>query len=63
MANPDLPDRIRRGSPLNVYDRDKFYSGSTDGYTDYPDEDGKMGVIGKYPLMEQRDIGVRLHQS
>ena len=63
LANPDLPARIRRGSPLNVYDRDKFYSGSAAGYTDYPEVDGKMGVTGKYPLMEQRDIGVRLHQS
>ena len=60
MANPDLPDRIRRGSPLNVYDREKFYSSGVSGYTDYPDEDGTMGVTGKYPLMEQGDIGIRL---
>ena len=63
LANPDLPDRIRRGSPLNVYDRERFYSGGTAGYTDYPDEDGTIGETGKYPLMEQRDIGVRLGKS
>ncbi len=63
LANPDLPERIRRGSPLNVYDREKFYSTGAAGYTDYPDEDGTMGAAGKYPLMEQGDIGVKLRQS
>ncbi len=63
LSNPDLPERIRRGSPLSIYDRDKFYTNGPAGYTDYPDEDGTMGVIGKYALMEQADIGVSLKQS
>ncbi len=61
LSNPDLPERIRRGSPLNVYDRDKFYGGDSEGYTDYPDEEGTMGIMGKYPLMEQQAIGSTLN--
>ena len=40
-----------------------FYSNGAAGYTDYPDEDGTMGAAGKYALMEQGDIGVKLRQS
>lgn len=36
IANPDLPDRLKIGSPLNHYDRSTFYGGDTRGYTDYP---------------------------
>lgn len=36
IANPDLPERIRRGLPLNAYDRDTFYGGTAAGFTDYP---------------------------
>ncbi len=36
IANPDLPERIRLGLPLNPYDRDTFYGGNARGYTDYP---------------------------
>lgn len=36
IANPDLPARIRAGSPLNPYHRDTFYGGTDVGYTDYP---------------------------
>jgi N-ethylmaleimide reductase len=36
LANPDLPDRLRRNLPLNSYDRNTFYYGGTKGYTDYP---------------------------
>lgn len=36
IANPDLPDRIRRNLPLNAYDRDTFYGGTDVGFTDYP---------------------------
>jgi len=63
LSNPDLPERIRQGSPLNVYDRSKFYTNGAEGYTDYPDEDGAMGVAGKYPVMEQYKIGKTLNQS
>jgi N-ethylmaleimide reductase len=31
-----LPERIRRGLPLNRYDRATFYGGNARGYTDYP---------------------------
>jgi len=36
VANPDLPERIRLGLPLNNYDRSTFYTFDSRGYTDYP---------------------------
>jgi N-ethylmaleimide reductase len=36
LANPDLPERFRRGAPLNVPDRQTFFGGDAKGYTDYP---------------------------
>jgi len=39
LANPDLPERLRRALPLNPYDRATFYYGGTRGYADYPTYD------------------------
>ncbi|KXU82379.1 alkene reductase [Paraburkholderia monticola] len=36
IANPDLPERLRKGLPLNPYDRPTFFGGTEIGYTDYP---------------------------
>jgi len=36
IANPDLPERLRRDAALNRYDRSTFYGGDVKGYTDYP---------------------------
>lgn len=36
ISNPDLPERLRRGLPLNRYDRSTFYGGDARGYLDYP---------------------------
>jgi N-ethylmaleimide reductase len=36
LANPDLPERWRRGAPLNAPQFDLFYTGEERGYTDYP---------------------------
>lgn len=36
IANPDLPQRIKLGAPLNAPDPATFYGGSVQGYTDYP---------------------------
>jgi N-ethylmaleimide reductase len=36
LANPDLPERLRRGAPLNAPDPASFYGGTEKGYTDYP---------------------------
>jgi NADH:flavin oxidoreductase / NADH oxidase family len=36
ISNPDLPERLRRGLPLNRYDRATFYGGGARGYVDYP---------------------------
>jgi N-ethylmaleimide reductase len=36
LANPDLPERLRRRAPLNAPDSATFYGGDAKGYTDYP---------------------------
>lgn len=36
LANPDLPERFRRGAALNDPDPATFYAPSEKGYTDYP---------------------------
>jgi N-ethylmaleimide reductase len=36
IANPDLPERLRRGGPFSAAERKTFYGGSAAGYTDYP---------------------------
>ena len=36
LANPDLPERLRRNAALNPPDRATFYAGGAKGYTDYP---------------------------
>jgi N-ethylmaleimide reductase len=36
IANPDLPERLRRGAPLTPYNRATFYGGEAEGYIDYP---------------------------
>ena len=41
IANPDLPERLRRHAPLNAWDEGTFYGGDARGYTDYPFLDGR----------------------
>jgi N-ethylmaleimide reductase len=36
IANPDLPERFRRGVPLSEPDQTTFYTPGERGYTDYP---------------------------
>jgi N-ethylmaleimide reductase len=36
LANADLPEKLRRGDPLNEPDPTTFYGGGVRGYTDYP---------------------------
>jgi N-ethylmaleimide reductase len=36
IANPDLVERFAQGHPLADSDRDTYYAGHTEGYTDYP---------------------------
>jgi N-ethylmaleimide reductase len=36
IANPDLVERLRHNSPLNEGDRNTYYGGGAEGYTDYP---------------------------
>lgn len=35
IANPDLPERLRAGAALNEPNRNTFYGGGAEGYTDY----------------------------
>jgi N-ethylmaleimide reductase len=62
ISNPDLPDRLRTGAPLNKYVRNTFYTYDEEGYTDYPTADGSEGVQGKYEQVEQDQIGTSLQQ-
>ncbi len=64
LANPDLPDRIREGALLNVYDRNTFYGGGAAGYTDYPNRH-QIGdlVTQKYTLIEQSRIGTSMRNA
>ena len=36
IANPDLPERLQQGAPLNAPRPELFYGPSAEGYTDYP---------------------------
>ena len=36
LANPDLPQGLAAGWPLNVPDPDPFFGDGTKGYVDYP---------------------------
>jgi len=36
ISNPDLVDRLKKGAPLNAWDKATFYGGGAEGYTDYP---------------------------
>ncbi|WP_096085082.1 alkene reductase [Agaribacterium haliotis] len=36
IANPDLPERLQHGAPLNDANPETFYSPGAEGYTDYP---------------------------
>jgi NADPH2 dehydrogenase len=45
ISTPDLPFRLRKGLPLNPYDRGTFYKAmSSDGYTDYPFSEEYLGA-------------------
>lgn len=46
IANPDLPERLRRKLALNAYDRDTFYYGGAQGYSDYPTYDRVADEVG-----------------
>lgn len=36
IANPDLPERLQQGLPLNLPDKATFFGGGAEGFTDYP---------------------------
>jgi 2,4-dienoyl-CoA reductase-like NADH-dependent reductase (Old Yellow Enzyme family) len=36
IANPDLPERLKRNAPLNPARPEKFYAPGAEGYIDYP---------------------------
>lgn len=42
LANPDLPERFRRGASLNAPDPATFYSPGPAGYIDYPTLDSEL---------------------
>tara|TARA_R110000782_G_scaffold131928_7_gene223835 strand:+ start:15757 stop:16896 length:1140 start_codon:yes stop_codon:yes gene_type:complete len=36
ISNPDLTERVRQGGPYNEWNANTFYTGTAEGYTDYP---------------------------
>src|ERR1700744_3488999 len=44
ISNPDLVERLKRGAPLNEWDKATFYGGGAKGYTDYPTLDAKQAA-------------------
>src|ERR1700761_4993575 len=36
ISNHDLVERLKKGAPLNAWDKNTFYGGGAKGYTDYP---------------------------
>ena len=46
LANPDLPERLRDGAPLNAPDFQTFYGGDARGYLDYPTRDAQPVAAG-----------------
>eukprot|EP01059_Diplonema_ambulator_P004818 TRINITY_DN1455_c0_g1_i1.p1 TRINITY_DN1455_c0_g1~~TRINITY_DN1455_c0_g1_i1.p1 ORF type:complete len:405 (+),score=115.91 TRINITY_DN1455_c0_g1_i1:53-1267(+) len=64
ISNPDLPQRLKTGVPLNKYVRATFYGGSEKGYVDYPTwEQYQQGTTNGYTLLEQRSVGATLKSS
>lgn len=53
IANPDLPDRIRKGLPLNGVDPTTMYGGTGKGYTDYPVFEPSSDSLSGEPVTEQ----------
>jgi N-ethylmaleimide reductase len=63
ISNPDLPERLRQGVPLNVYNRKTFYFPfQEEGFVDYPDLQVSSSFMqkDKYEVMNQKDIGSSL---
>jgi 2,4-dienoyl-CoA reductase-like NADH-dependent reductase (Old Yellow Enzyme family) len=42
IANPDLPERLASGAPLNEWNPQTFYSTGAEGYTDYPEYEPQL---------------------
>mgnify|MGYP001155436095 CR=1 FL=1 len=42
ISNPDLPERIRRDGPYREPNRETFYGGGAEGYSDQPQVDGHV---------------------
>jgi N-ethylmaleimide reductase len=47
IANPDLPERLRKNAPLNPDDPATYYGGGPKGYTDYPSLGQEAGEVAK----------------
>src|SRR6195952_2730472 len=44
ISNPDLVERLKKGAPLNPFDKATFYGGDARGYTDYPTLEAKQAA-------------------
>jgi hypothetical protein len=50
ISNPDLVERLKKGAPLNAFDKATFYGGGAKGYTDYPTLGRAGGAVGSDSL-------------
>lgn len=57
ISNPDLPERMRKGLPLNKYDRPTFYYYTEHGYTNYPYD---AEILQAYRDTEVREDGTKV---
>ena len=54
ISNPDLPERIRTGKKLNIYNTRTFYNRDpVVGYIDYP----RFAEAKNFPMIADADIG------
>ncbi len=53
IANPDLPERLHTGAPLQADDPSTYYGGGAKGYTDYPSLAQERGDQPK-PCVDER---------
>ena len=50
ISNPDLVERLKKGAPLNAWDKATFYGGGAKGYTDYPTLGRRRRRSRRHPL-------------
>ena len=63
LANPDLPERLATGAPLNPPDRSTFYTPGPEGYLDYPTLEGAAPYVRLLGLQVTDQDGYRAYRE